>query len=304
MATEWMIGPLDLSLWAPLVQPQLRMGVPADWLALLVCLLGLALVWATFTDLFRGRRIPNLIPYVGLPFGLLALPLVVSNPKTHLICGLAVGGLFFCFALMQKMGMGDVKLAATLALLFGGGGVAMVILTYLLAGVLVLPWAVWMAARRRSVRKARVPMAPFFLAGYLATLPGLGVRNDLTLALAGLGLLVAAAGAIEQRLRPLPTLERISAEFLASDGSELRVVPGNAPQVRVGDDFLPLDDLPKLQRGWLEHLLLGRLLSYEQEMALLRTGETPAQITLEDERTLAITVRELRNGSVMFEAAK
>jgi leader peptidase (prepilin peptidase) / N-methyltransferase len=136
-------------------------------------LLGLALVAVsvavTVTDLER-RIIPNKVLLVG---AVLAVAIAaVGDPGSlaeRAIAAAAAGGLLFAAALAypRGMGLGDVKLAATMGL-FLGRDVAPAILVALLAGSLV---GLAMIARHgAAARKQAIPFGPFLALGALVGL--------------------------------------------------------------------------------------------------------------------------------------
>jgi leader peptidase (prepilin peptidase) / N-methyltransferase len=126
----------------------------------------------TLTDLER-RIIPNRILAVG---AVLAVAIAaVSDPGSlpeRAIAAAAAGGLLFLAALAypRGMGLGDVKLAATMGL-FLGRDVAPAILVALLAGSLV---GLAMIAREGAgARKRAIPFGPFLaLGGVVGLLAG------------------------------------------------------------------------------------------------------------------------------------
>ncbi len=122
------------------------------------------LVAITLTDLER-RIIPNKILLVA---AVLAVAIVVPTDPASLpergIAALAAGGLLLAAALAYPsgMGLGDVKLAATMGL-FLGRDVAPAILVALLAGSLV---GLAMIARYGAgARKRAIPFGPFLALG-------------------------------------------------------------------------------------------------------------------------------------------
>ncbi len=126
----------------------------------------------TLTDLER-RIIPNKILIVG---AVLAVAIAaVADPGSlpeRAIAAAAAGGLLFGAALAypRGMGLGDVKLAATMGL-FLGRNVAPAILVALLAGSLV---GIAMIAREgAAARKKAIPFGPFLaLGGVVGLLAG------------------------------------------------------------------------------------------------------------------------------------
>jgi leader peptidase (prepilin peptidase) / N-methyltransferase len=130
------------------------------------------LMAVTLTDL-EQRVIPNKILIVG---AVLAVAIAaVSDPASlpeRALAAAAAGGLLFAAALAypRGMGLGDVKLAATMGL-FLGRNVAPAILVALLAGSLV---GVAMIAREgAAARKKAIPFGPFLaLGGVVGLLAG------------------------------------------------------------------------------------------------------------------------------------
>ncbi len=126
----------------------------------------------TLTDLER-RIIPNKVLIVGAVLCLaIAVPADPDGLPERLIAAAAAGGILFAvvFAYPAGMGLGDVKLAATMGL-FLGRGVAPAILIALLAGSIV---GVALIARHGSrARKMAIPFGPFLaLGGVVALLVG------------------------------------------------------------------------------------------------------------------------------------
>ena len=130
------------------------------------------LVAITLTDLER-RVIPNRILLVGaiVGVGIAAATDPASLPE-RAIAAAAAGGLFFLAALAypRGMGLGDVKLAATMGL-FLGRDVAPALLVALLAASLV---GLAMIARHGpGARKQAIPFGPFLaLGGVVGLLAG------------------------------------------------------------------------------------------------------------------------------------
>jgi leader peptidase (prepilin peptidase) / N-methyltransferase len=122
------------------------------------------LVAVTLTDLER-RIIPNKILLVAAVTGIAIA--AVGDPGSlpeRTIAAAAAGGLFFLAALAypQGMGLGDVKLAATMGL-FLGRDVAPAILVALLAGSVV--GLAMMAREGAGARKRAIPFGPFLALG-------------------------------------------------------------------------------------------------------------------------------------------
>ncbi len=143
---------------------------PAEAVIGLVFITVLAVV--TLTDL-EQRIIPNKVLIAG---AVLCLAIAVSTDPSGLperaIAAAAAGGVFFLVVLAYPagMGLGDVKLAATMGL-FLGRAVAPAVLVALLAGSIV---GVALIARHGSgARKMAIPFGPFLaLGGVVGLLAG------------------------------------------------------------------------------------------------------------------------------------
>lgn len=126
----------------------------------------------TLTDLER-RIIPNKVLIVGAVICLgIAIPTDPGGIPERLIAAAGAGGLFFLVALAypKGMGLGDVKLAATMGL-FLGRAVAPAILAGLLAGSIV--GLALIASRGMEARKMAIPFGPFLaLGGIVGLLAG------------------------------------------------------------------------------------------------------------------------------------
>jgi leader peptidase (prepilin peptidase)/N-methyltransferase len=138
--------------------------------------LGLAfltmLAAVTMTDLER-RLIPNKILIAGAAaaVAITALSDPASLPE-RFIAAAAAGGILFAAALAypRGMGLGDVKLAATMGL-FLGRDVGPAIMAALISGSLV---GLWLIARHGAeARKRAIPFGPFLaLGGVVGLLAG------------------------------------------------------------------------------------------------------------------------------------
>lgn len=144
-------------------------------------LLGLVLVatlvTVTVTDLER-RVIPNRVLLVAAALGLgIVLAGDPGSLPERAIAAAAAGGVLFAAALAYPggMGLGDVKLAATMGLLLGRD-VAPALLAALLAGSLV---GLWLVARHGAgARKRAIPFGPFLTLGGLVGLFAGGALID------------------------------------------------------------------------------------------------------------------------------
>ncbi len=118
----------------------------------------------TLTDLER-RIIPNKILLVGAILCLaIALPTDAAAVPERLIAAAAAGGLLFAVVLAypRGMGLGDVKLTATMGL-FLGRAVAPALLIALLMGSIV--GLALIARHGQRARKMAIPFGPFLAFG-------------------------------------------------------------------------------------------------------------------------------------------
>lgn len=126
----------------------------------------------TLTDLDL-RIIPNKVLIAGSVLCLaIAIPTDPGGVPERLIAAAAGGGLFFLVVLAypRGMGMGDVKLVATMGL-FLGRAVAPAILAGLLAGSIV--GLALIATQGAQARKMAIPFGPFLaLGGIVGLLAG------------------------------------------------------------------------------------------------------------------------------------
>ncbi len=126
----------------------------------------------TLTDL-EQRTIPNKILIAGALLCIaIAAPTDPGSLPERAIAAAGAGGLFFLAALAYPggMGLGDVKLAATMGL-FLGRAVAPALLAALVAGSLV--GLVMIARHGSEARKTAIPFGPFLaLGGVVGLLAG------------------------------------------------------------------------------------------------------------------------------------
>ncbi len=145
-------------------------GDPAEAVIGMVFITMLAAI--TLTDL-EQRVIPNRILLVGVILCVaIAAPTDPGGLPERAIAAAAAGGLMFAVVLAYPagMGLGDVKLVATMGL-FLGRAVAPAILIALLVGSLV--GLVLIARHGREARKMAIPFGPFLaLGGVVALLVG------------------------------------------------------------------------------------------------------------------------------------
>jgi leader peptidase (prepilin peptidase)/N-methyltransferase len=122
------------------------------------------LMAVTLTDLER-RIIPNKVLLASAAIGVAIV--VIADPASlpeRVVAAAGAGSLFFIAALVYPggMGLGDVKLAATMGL-FLGRDVAPAILVALLAGSVV--GLVMIARQGTAARKQAIPFGPFLALG-------------------------------------------------------------------------------------------------------------------------------------------
>jgi leader peptidase (prepilin peptidase)/N-methyltransferase len=136
------------------------------------CVFVTMLAVVTLTDLER-RIIPNKVLLAGAVFCLaIAIPTDPGGAPERLIAAAAGGAVFFTIALIvpRGMGLGDVKLVATMGL-FLGKALGPAVLIALLAGSAV--GLAIMARQGASARKSTIPFGPFLaLGGAVAMLCG------------------------------------------------------------------------------------------------------------------------------------
>lgn len=149
-------------------------GLSLDLLAyLLVAALGVAMAYIDV----REHRLPDWLTYPAVmgSAGLLLLPAAITGEwgayGRAWLGALALTAGFFVLAVVRPtdLGMGDVKLAASLGLLLGWIGWAHVVLgafaSFLLGGL----YSIALLATRRAGRRSEIPFGPFMLAGALVT---------------------------------------------------------------------------------------------------------------------------------------
>lgn len=156
-------------------------GIHEIWPAAAV--LAILLGHVVFTDIFKDRRIYNSTTLAVAALGFAVAPLVFSDPLPHILIGLAVVLLPFGMSVFGGMGMGDVKLYAGLAPIFG---VATLPLYFIAAVITVIYSIPIMVGTRRRVKSAgeklqrgqrlgTAPAGPGIAFGVPVTLWALGV---------------------------------------------------------------------------------------------------------------------------------
>jgi leader peptidase (prepilin peptidase)/N-methyltransferase len=131
-----------------------------------------ALVTVTLTDLER-RIIPNKVLAVAAVLGLaVAAAFDPGSLPERLIAAAGAGTLFFLAALAypRGMGLGDVKLAATMGLFLGRDVVPAIFIALLVGSVVGLAM---IARQGAAARKQAIPFGPFLaLGGVIGLLAG------------------------------------------------------------------------------------------------------------------------------------
>ncbi|OAI51119.1 hypothetical protein AYO44_17310 [Planctomycetaceae bacterium SCGC AG-212-F19] len=151
--TAWVVALTTPLVLGPVWVALLGRTDPRPFVGTLLGLVAvLLLAVCTVTDL-RWRKIPNWATYSAVLWALgVNAAALVADPGVLGALGIArcVVGTVACFVLMLVVyefsggGAGDVKLAAALGSLLGvEQGVAALIYSYLVAGVLLLAYAVW-----------------------------------------------------------------------------------------------------------------------------------------------------------------
>jgi leader peptidase (prepilin peptidase)/N-methyltransferase len=123
----------------------------------------------------RCLRLPD--PLVGALAVTTAVPLAVLRPGrigVALVAAVAVLTAYAILALLGGLGLGDVKLAAVLALILGFAGWPAVIAGVLLPHLINGPVALFLLLTRRAGRQRAIPFGPALLVGALL---GLAVQQ-------------------------------------------------------------------------------------------------------------------------------
>jgi leader peptidase (prepilin peptidase)/N-methyltransferase len=165
----WLLGGVTAAVWAALAGfAELGVALPAY---LFVAWLGVGM---SYVDV-REHRLPDWLTYPALAGAAVLLAAAAALDGTWAAYGrawlgalaLAVGYLVLALLRPGELGLGDVKLAASLGLLLAWIGWGHVLLGafagFLLGGLFSLV----LLATRRATRRSHIPFGPFMLAGAL-----------------------------------------------------------------------------------------------------------------------------------------
>lgn len=255
----------------PLLRLEPRPDIPVAWLWVLAALFVTGLLWSSFNDLFRGRRIPNEFSHSAIICGALFAPVLYQDWIWNYICAAGILVVFGGGFLIGGVGFGDVKLYLAIGLIFGPVGVGIVMLAQIYALVIGLPIAL-----ARHQRRMAIPMAPFI---YLATTTMLAlVVGEWWVFLASLVplALVIGIGMLERR-NPFPTLSDWAEPVACGQLVALRLAGWRPPLERSvarkeSDGFEPREGARKLMRGRID-LLVHESLDHSQQDQLERDGQ-------------------------------
>jgi len=259
-----------LSADNPLFDIPLVTGVSLNWVWYFSALAVLGLIWAAFTDLYRGRLLPDIVPLVIGVGGLAAAPFALENPWINLACGAAVGAIFGLGVVFGWVGLGDVKYYVAIALAGGLVGIAVILLAHVYAAFI----GGGVALVRRN-RKLQVPMAPFMALAALSVLALVGAPVWLTLSLLGAFVLVLLVGLVEaQRFAP-PTLADVCAPLRDGAADRIRVRAGSRPQWRaLSGEWNTPDSGRTMTPGLIDRLLHEIALEGEEQQDFYATDTT------------------------------
>lgn len=191
-------SPLDM---IELLEPHLRATVGHQQIIAGVVIVAVLLGVCSFTDLFRGRRIPNVISVSMIVAGMAAAPMLHVNPAVAYINALALGTLLFVAAIATGgIGVGDIKLYTALTLLLGPAGW----LLYFVSLAIGILYGVPLAAAQQSGRigKFGTPMAPAIALAFPVSLALLGVSVPHAAALAVIELVICVGILVYTRRNP------------------------------------------------------------------------------------------------------
>lgn len=281
MPPEQSASYLALSGDNPIFDLALAPGVSLNWVWYFSALAVLGLIWASFTDLYRGRLLPDMVPLVIGIGGLAVAPFALERPWINLACGAAVGAIFGLGVVFGWVGLGDVKYYVAIALAGGLVGIAVIILAHVYAALI---GGIVAIAKRN--RKLQVPMAPFMALAAISVLALVGAPPWLPLALLGALVLVLALGVIEARRFPPPTLSAVCAPLHDGRADRVRVRAGVRLQWRTPDGEWHTAEAGRVMTpGLIDRLLHEIALEGEEQQALYGTDTTLVEREVAGEAT-------------------
>ena len=137
----------------------------------------LVVIWAATAALwdFRFRRLPNLLTLGGAGVAVVHLlvygsSILGASPASASAAGVGAFFVLLPFYRLGWLGAGDVKLMLAIGFL---GGVDVLLITFVISGVLTLPFALWSDLQRRRRREpsqaahARLPQGVFLGLGLM-----------------------------------------------------------------------------------------------------------------------------------------
>lgn len=150
--------------------------LPAWWLIAAICWLGACAIPLAVIDM-RQRRLPDVL--TGLAYGgtvALLLPAGVDGDWTGFLRsvagGLALALAFLILAVVSggALGLGDVKLAASLGTALAWFGWPVLVAGVLAGFATAAGYGIVLLAARRATWRQQIPFGPFMIAGAFALL--------------------------------------------------------------------------------------------------------------------------------------
>lgn len=280
----------------PLVDLGLKGDLPSTWLAIVALLFIAGLCYASYTDLFRGRIVPDWASLPWLIGGLIALPLYAAQPLTHYILVAVIVVVAVPLALYGLMGLGDVKLYAAVVVLMGLAGVGAVMAAHVVAACVMLPI---MAVKGRDATR-HVPMGPMLVAGIAGVLAIGGHTVIAVAALGGLGVAIAA-GLLERRLLGRREPAELLAFALAADADQVRITEHEAPEIHTAAGWQTLPQFGRFGIHQIDRVFYSAL-NAEDDKALTEQTALRAQATIGGRRQELQIERQTHVFTVAFGA--
>lgn len=168
---SWYLAGVTAVLWGLLAADGWRASLPA---ALLVAGLGVAMAYIDI----REHRLPDRLTYPAFAGAALALAIAAvvtgdwSSYGRALAAAAVLTVVFLALALIRpgELGLGDVKLAASLGLLLGWIGWGHLVLGTFLSFAYGGIYSAVLLVLRRAGRRTAIPFGPFLLAGTLTAI--------------------------------------------------------------------------------------------------------------------------------------